>query len=204
MSAAAALTAFAASVGLLEIGSYLYSAWQPSRLNISNIEPVPIAVYPLPEIEKEQSQTPEDEKYVHREFSEPGEDGYYYLIGTPAIRNKPKGFKDFEHFHLSTYRIEEKIYKRIPVKSNGFVYTNRPFDFARLKISGKQLSFTTETENGVFYRLEGKFVDEIITVKDSDGEDYTDTVALKGLLTKWKNGVKIAEAKVNFGFTIGC
>jgi hypothetical protein len=141
---------------------------------------------------------------VHREFTEPVEDGYYYLIGTPAIENKPKGFKDFDYFGLETYRFEPKTYKRIPVKPNGFVYTNRLLHFARLKISGKQISFTTESQNGVSYRLEGKFVDEIITVKTSYGEDEMETVVIKGLLTKWKNGVKIAEAKVNFGFTIGC
>jgi hypothetical protein len=199
MSAAAALTAFGASVGLLGIGSYLYSALQSSKLNISNIEPVTIPTYQPPVIKTEQPETSEVEKYVHKQFSEPGEDGYYYLIGTPA-----KGFKDFDYFMLDTYRIEEKTYKRVPVKPTGWFSANISFNFARLRISGKKISFTTETQKGVFYRLEGRFVDEPITVKDSDGEDYADTVAVKGLLTKWKNGVKIAEAQVNFGFTIGC
>ena len=204
LSAAVALTTFGAGVGLLEIGSYLYSALQPLKLNVSNIEPVPIAIYQPPVIKKEPTKTTEDKKYIHKEFSEPGENGYYYLIGTPAIGNKPKGFKDFDYFQLETYRIEEKTYKHVPVRPNGWVYTNRLFDFARLKISGKKISFTTETQKGVFYQLEGRFVDETITVKDSDGEDVADTIVIKGLLTKWKNGVKIAESKVNFGFTIGC
>jgi hypothetical protein len=204
MCAAAALTGFALSVVLLEIGSYLYSELQPLKLNVSNVEPIPIATYQPPVIKKEPPKTSEDKKYVHKEFSEPGEDGYYYIIGTPAMENKPKGFKDFDYFHLVTYRIEEKTYKRVPVKPNGWFSTNISFNFARLKISGKKISFTTETQKGVFYQLEGRFVDETITVKDSYGKDYTDTVAIKGLLTKWKNGVKIAEAKVNFGFTIGC
>jgi hypothetical protein len=201
--AAAALTGFAAGTGPVEIGRYLYSAWQPSKPNVSTTEPVPVTLYQPPEIKKEAPQ-PSEEKYVHKEFSEPGEDGYYYLIGTPAFRNKPKGFKDFDYFMLDTYRIEEKTYRRVPVKPNGFLWTNSFFDFARLKISGSKISFTTKTQKGVFYRLEGRFVDETIPVKDSDGEDYADTVAIKGLLTKWKNGVKIAEAQVNLGFTIGC
>jgi hypothetical protein len=203
ISAAAMLTAFAGSVGLLEIGRYLYSPLPPSKLVVSNIEPVSIADY-QPVIKQEVPETPEAKKYVHKEFDEPGEDGYYYLIGTPAFDYKPKGFKDFDHFSLNTFRIEKKNYQRVPVKPNGWFSANITVNFARLKISGKKISFTTETQKGVFYRLEGNFVDETMTVKDSDGEDYTDTVAIKGLLTKWKYGVKIAEAKVNFGYTIGC
>src|SRR5688572_21693396 len=105
MCVAAALTGSALSVGLLEIGSYLYSELQPLKLNVSNVEPIPIATYQPPVIKKEQPKTSEDKKYVHKEFSEPGEDGYYYLIGTSAIGNKPKGFKDFDYFQLETYRI---------------------------------------------------------------------------------------------------
>jgi hypothetical protein len=202
--ASAALTGFAVSTGLLEIGSYLFSALQPSKLNVSNVALIPTATYKPPAVKKKQPQTSEDNKYVHKEFSEPGEDGYYYIIGTPAIGNKPKGFKDFDYFQLETYRLEKETYKRVPVKPNGWFSTNISFNFARLKISGKKISFTTETQKGVFYQLKGEFIDETITVKDSTGEDYADTVAIKGLLTKWKNGVKIAEAKVNLGFTIGC
>ena len=202
LSAATALTAFAASVGLVGIVSYLSAPLAIPKLNVIRINFAPMVTNQPPVIKKEPM--PEDKPYVHKEFSEPGEDGYYYIIGTPKLENNPKGFKDFRHFELSKYRLEEKTHNRIPVRPIGAVYTNISFDFARLEISGKKISFTTVTQNGVFYRLEGKLVDETITVKDSDGEDYSDTVAVKGILTKWKNGVKIAEAKVNFGYTIGC
>jgi hypothetical protein len=56
----------------------------------------------------------------------------------------------------------------------------------------------------VSYQFDGKFVDEEIKLKDEYGEEYTETVYLKGRLTKWRDGKKIAEAKVRFGISHGC
>jgi hypothetical protein len=41
-------------------------------------------------------------------------------------------------------------------------------------------------------------------LKDSSGEEYSVDAVLKGRLTKWRNGVKIAEAKVKFAMSHGC
>lgn len=203
LSAAVTLSTFVISIGLLEFSNYLYLAVPPLKQNISSVEFGNIGTYQATETKMEMPENPK-EKYVHKEFSVPGEDGYYYVIGTPELENKPKGFKDFDYFEINTYRIDEKTAKPVSIKPNGYVYASKPFDFEQLKLDDQKISFTTKAQNGIYYQLDGKLVDEKIVVEDSDGEAYTDTVAIKGLLTKWKNGVKIAEAKVKLGFTIGC
>jgi len=204
ISAVAAIAAFGVSLGIVETCNYLSSFLQAFNPNIAKIETAPTIFNEQMLIEAEQPKIAESDEYVHKEFSEFGEDGYYYIIGTPKIGENPKGFKDFEYFSLDTVRIEEKTYKIIPVKPTGIVHTKDVFNFVQLNVNDENITFTTEKRKGISYKLEGKFVEEVITVKDSDNDDYKDTVVIKGRLTKWKNGVKIAEADVNFGFTIGC
>lgn len=204
LCAAALLTAFGTSIGIVAVGKKSALLFAPFKPDISSIESVTVKDFQPITIE---SETPKkaEEKYVHRDFKKVGEDGYYYIIGTPKIDNLPRGFKDFEYFNLyreGFYNAIKEFSDEIPQGS--VVLKNDLFRFAKLTVTDNKISFTTEKQKGISYRFEGNFTDETITVKDSYGKDYTDTIAVKGTLTKYKNGVKIAEAFVNFGFTVGC
>jgi hypothetical protein len=204
LSLAVSVITFGAGVGLVTIVSFLGAPSEPAKLiAISDLKPLPPNLpEPLP-IKTEEPQTPEAKEYVHKEFDKPGDDGYYYLIGTPSGKT-PKGFKDFEYFELWTSEYEGNG-KETPTKPFGSVTAKLYLKIPHIKISEKKISFKTETFKSTFYQFEGKFVEELFTRRYDDGSGvYTDAVPLKGVLTKWKNGVKVAEAQVIFGYTMGC
>ena len=78
------------------------------------------------------------------------------------------------------------------------------FEFSWLNIANKRISFVTQSKKGVSYQFDGKFVEEEIKLKDENDEEYTEKVVLKGRLTKWRDGKKIAESKVKFSELFGC
>ncbi|HQU85874.1 MAG TPA: hypothetical protein PKY59_22300 [Pyrinomonadaceae bacterium] len=204
LCAAALLTAFGASIGIVAVVQKTASFFAPFEPEISSIGRVNVENFQSLATE---SKTPEkaEEIYVKREFDKTGEDGYYYIIGTSDIDDQPKGFKDFDFFELNKTGYDKKTDKFFPIKPNGSIYTaNDSFNLPRLKISGEKISFTSIKRRGISYQFEGNFTDETIPAKNSIGKEYLETIALKGKLTKYKNGVKIAEAYVNFGYTVGC
>ncbi len=198
---AALLTAFGTSLGLLEIGSYLRSAFQPLKVEIKPLEPITPPTYAparMPDF-KPSAAAPTVE-------DEPGdlvETGYYYIIG-----DNPKGFANFDYIMFSMYEYDEKHGTALADKPFGILLINGKesnHTVTWMKISGKRLSLKTETQKGIRYQFEGKFTKEEVKAKYPDGSgEYTDTALLKGRLTKWRNGVKIAEAEVRFGYTMGC
>jgi len=203
LCAAIALTAFGASLGLLEIGAYLRSAFAP--VNFAVKEPKLLAapvVYPqnIPDF-KQAEPAPPVESEPEAEPEDWGKNGYYYIIG-----DEPQGFKDFQQLELTTHEWNEKTEKPVAVKPYGEMTANeKKFKLSWLNITGNRISFITRERRGVSYQFDGRFIDaEEVKYKTADGEEYTDAAYLKGRLTKWKNGKKIAEAKVKFGIHHGC
>ncbi len=211
---AVALTAFGASLGLLEIGNYLRTAFQPLKVEIKPPEPIVSPVYAperIPEFkppvftpvaEADPAEEPEEEPFDY------GEGGDYYIIGDKpnGYGKKPKGFADLDYLSITTSDWDKKSEKVVRVKPSGSIVTpNKEFKFSWIDITGKRISLVTQTRKGISYQFDGKFIEEEeVKVKDENGEDYTETVVLKGRLTKWRNGVKIAEAKVKLAMSHGC
>jgi hypothetical protein len=203
LCAAIASTAFGASLGLLEIGDRLHEALAPVKLEIKPIEPIasPV-VYPpqnfsgfeLPAAESIDTDEPETQP------EHLGENGYYYIPG----EKPPEGFEEFEHFELTTYEWDEQAEKEREVEPTGTLRMKKDFDFSWLNRTGRRISFITRERGGISYQFDGKFIDaEKIKVKSEYG-DYATDIVLKGRMTKWSKGKKIAEAKMKLAYTLGC
>jgi len=204
---AVALTAFGASLGLLEIGNYIRTAFQPLKAEVKSIEPIVSPVYAperipdfkppvfTPTAEANPEEEPEEE------LEDWGETGDYYIVG-----NKPKGFADFDWVSIVTNVYNEKLGKAVAVKPSGSIVTNtdKEFKSSWINIADKRISLVTKTRKGISYQFDGKFVEEEEIKVKVDGEEFTETVVLKGRLTKWRNGIKIAEAKVRLAMSHGC
>ena len=207
---AIALTAFGASLGLLEIGAYLRAAFQPLKVEFKPIEPIrsPIAAPPnIPNFPPPAfTPTVESEPVEESEPEDWGNTGNYYIID-----EKPKGFEDVTGLDFTDREWNEKAKKVLPVAPSGSLNTYlekrdelKTYDFSGINIKGNRLSLVTETKRGVSFRFEGRFVEEEVELKTENGEKYDETVYLKGRLSKWRDGVKIAEAKVRMSISHGC
>jgi hypothetical protein len=198
---AVALTAFGASLGLLEIGSYLRAAFEPLKVELK--VPIPIrspVVYPqrIPDFKQPVFVPAEEPEEEPEDWAETGD---YYIIG-----EKSKGFEDFEWLSVVTREYNEKLGKVVAVKPNGSAVTEKQeFKFSWINLTGKRISFITKSRKGVSYQFDGKFIEaEEIKQKTPSGDEYTIEAVLQGRLTKWRNGVKIAEAKVKLAISHGC
>lgn len=193
---AVALAAFGASVGLIELGNYVRTAFVSPKLKaetkrIELVREPPVYVhgeFKLPVVAAEPETTP-DAPYVN----EYGNNGEYYLIG-----KEPEGFEDFGWLSFTERDWDETLNRVVAVKPSGSINTNREFEFSRVNVTGKRIAAVTKTVKGISYQFDGKFVDEEIRLKSRNGEYFTTHVSLKGRLTKWRNGKRIAEAKVKF------
>ena len=125
---------------------------------------------------------------------------YYEING-----RKPKGFEDFRNFQLFEPRGQDS--ENLKRDSNGnLIVTGRVsrsgrspllFDTALL-IMGKNnviqgLSFSTKKRKGVQYIFNGKFLEQ--PVQEVRGGSYTE---LRGVLTKYERGRKVAEFELPF------
>jgi hypothetical protein len=202
MCIAVALTAFGASLGLLEIGRYISAFFQPTKAEVKLIKPIPSPVFyqpPIVKFEQPVVSPPEVSDSKLEETCEFNQQGNYVIIG-----ENPKGFEDFSYFSIVTTHYDSKTDKLIPIKPYGWIELTKKFNLSWLNFTGKRISFVSQAKKGVSYQLDGKFVNEEIKLKDEDGEEYTEQVVLKGRLTKWRDGKKIAEAKVKFSELFGC
>jgi hypothetical protein len=204
LCAALALTAFGASLGILEIGSYVRAAFQPFGTKIKLVRPVPAPtvivvppdtrlkqpdLYAVPEVSKS------DEEVCR--FDRTGDYG--------NIDENPKGFEDFETLSITTRVYSEKYPDGIAVKPTGALLTaSTEYKFSQTNINGKRISFVTQTKKGVSFRFDGKFVNKKYKYKLEDGEENEQNVVLEGRLTKLRTGVRIAETKIKFGEMCGC
>ena len=113
-------------------------------------------------------------------------DGAFWLIGQP-----PDGFSDFGGINLNGRRL-----KRLPVQ--GLELNNgKKFSFKTATIKRDNFSFTTATVGGVYYTFVGKFLRGGVFAE----QDLSDQQpVLEGVLTKYKNGQRVVEAKMKFSY----
>jgi len=113
-------------------------------------------------------------------------DGAFFLIGEP-----PAGFSDFSGIYLNGRRL-----RRIPTQSlqlnNGKI-----FHYKTLIVKQDDFRFTTVTVGGVYYTFAGKFLRGGVFAEQ---DLYDEQPVLEGVLTKYKNGKKVADAKLKFSW----
>jgi hypothetical protein len=110
--------------------------------------------------------------------------GSFWIEGQP-----PAEFKDFGGINLNMRRL-----RRLP--TSGVQLNNGAnFRFRTITIKQNNFTFTTAALRGVSYSFAGKFLKGGDFAATWTGEDEP---VLEGVLTKFKNGKKIAEAKLKF------
>lgn len=113
-------------------------------------------------------------------------DGAFWLIGQP-----PDGFSDFDSINLNGRRL-----RRLPSQAL-HVNTGKIFHYKTLTVKRDDFSFTTFTVGGVYYTFAGKFLrGGVFAEQDLNDEQPV----LEGVLAKYKNGRKVAEAKFKFSY----
>ncbi len=113
-------------------------------------------------------------------------DGSFWIIG-----EAPNEFSDVSAINLNAKRL-----RRLP--SPG-VQTNNgtTYRFKTLTVKRNDFNFTTVTRNGVSYSFSGRFLKGGNFAARWSGDD--DPV-LEGTLTKFREGKKLAEAKLKFSY----
>ena len=110
--------------------------------------------------------------------------GSFWIEGEP-----PAEFKDFGGINWNPRRL-----RRLP--ASGVQLNNGAnFRFRTITVKQNNFTFTTTTLRGVSYSFAGKFLKGGDFAATWTGED---TPVLEGVLTKFKNGKKIAEEKLKF------
>ena len=113
-------------------------------------------------------------------------DGSFWVLG-----NIPNEFSEFGGINLNAKRS-----RQLPVQ--GFeLRTGKRIPFKTLTVKRDNFTFTTITVGGVSYAFSGKFLKGGVY----SAGDLDDTIpVLEGTLTKFRNGQKIAEAKLKFSY----
>jgi hypothetical protein len=113
-------------------------------------------------------------------------DGAFFLIG-----NAPEGFSDFSGIYLNGRRL-----RRLPTQSLQ-LNNGKMFYYKSLTVKREDFSFTTVTLRGVYFTFVGKFLRGGVFAEQ---ELYDEQPVLEGVLTKYKNGNKVADAKMKFSY----
>jgi hypothetical protein len=113
-------------------------------------------------------------------------DGAFWLIG-----EHPNGFSDFSGIYLNGKRM-----RRIPTQAL-HLNNGRMFHYKTLTVKRDDFSFTTVTVRGVYYTFSGKFLRGGVFAEQ---DLYDEQPVLEGVLTKYRNGKKVAEAKLKFSY----
>lgn len=74
------------------------------------------------------------------------------------------------------------------------------YRFAKVRIDSQHFIFITETLNGVRYRFTGKFLKANFEIPEIP-EEWVPVVT--GVIIKYRNGVKVARAKVTLSYFAG-
>jgi hypothetical protein len=122
-------------------------------------------------------------------------DGIYFINGPTPIE-----FREFNAFDLSWSEFEDQAssgYVGLQTYSDN-IYGGQPAIFAL--VTERRLFFATSRDaNGIEYRFDGEFVADPKTHID------TNVTVLRGMLTKSRNGRKVAERLFNFRLEfLGC
>lgn len=116
----------------------------------------------------------------------------------------PRGFADIEYIVITTrdYLLDEnsRIYKSIPTIPDGLVEAKRSFEFAKIAVNDREVSFETKSHDGISYQFVGHFPVSTEYI-NCEGCEYP--ADLKGQLKKLKNGKVIAEIEAEL-YVHGC
>ena len=122
--------------------------------------------------------------------------GVYYVLGP-----KPKSFREFDALELAVYPTDGKAVGRVMIQ----IVVNRTYE-EQYAMSGlvteHGLSFATTapSDNQYDYTFDGYFLRTGVL---SNARKYE--AVLEGRITKSKNGVRVAEAKIRFRVEyLGC
>ena len=111
-------------------------------------------------------------------------DGSFWIHGNP-----PNDFSDFSAINLNAKRL-----RRLPSAGLQLV-DGTTYRFKTLNVKQHNFTFTTVTLKGVSYNFSGRFLKGGIY---SSGILDDETPVMEGTLTKFRNGQKLAEAKLKF------
>jgi hypothetical protein len=111
-------------------------------------------------------------------------DGSFWIKG-----DHPNGFSDFGGINLNAKRD-----KRLPPPGLQ-VNTGRNFRFKQLSVSRERFTFTTVVLSNISYSFSGRFLKGGVY---GAGNLDDETPVLEGTLVKYRNGKKVAEAKLTF------
>ncbi len=121
-------------------------------------------------------------------------EGRYYIDG-----KAPKGFTEFEYLYLEggTFNLGPDR-KRLVSESHGGVkgemYGRLKFKMKRVFIDGDTITFETQAVRGISFQFSG------IVFNAATERNEPITAGLKGRLSKWLNGKRVAEAQVTFDY----
>jgi len=126
--------------------------------------------------------------------------GRYYIDDSHGIT---AAFRDIKYVEIETSEYNEDD-QYAPIVPRGRLLTGKSYDtdklrsykMAKLFAAGRQITFQTETREGVYYTFVGHFIDF-----QSEGEETGPD--LKGKLVKMKNGKPAAEMNAKF-WVEGC
>src|SRR2546423_2803958 len=113
-------------------------------------------------------------------------DGSFWIVGTP-----PSEFSDFSAINLNAKKL-----RRIPATG---LQTNdgKTYRFKTLTVKRDNFTFTTVALGGVSYSFAGKFLKGGNFAATWLGDE---SPVLEGMLTKFRAGKKVAEAKLKFSY----
>ena len=125
-------------------------------------------------------------------------DGAYFWLGS-----KPKNFAEVNMFELlSTGNLEDQQagYMAWISTNDNDDYDNHPASFGVITDKRLFITFSQTPKSDFEYRFEGEFVR-----KDFEAVDGQNKAVIRGTLTKYKGGKKVAESAVSFRFEyLGC
>ena len=110
--------------------------------------------------------------------------GAFWISGDP-----PTDFSDFSAINLNMRQL-----RRLPT-SGLQLNDGTSFRFRNIVVKQNNFTFTTVTLKSVYYTFSGRFLKGGDFAAPWQGED---TPVLEGTLTKFKDGKKVADAKLKF------
>lgn len=180
-------SAYALATSVLRTSNNAQPVTQATELPVTATEPTAPIVVGLEQTEADQNNEGVD-------FS-----GEYYL----QSEGVPKPFDDLNYLELVTHEYDEVNdgYVARAIAPKGSVRIKTPLKFSRIAIGGREISFQTETVDGVSYKFTGHF-------PDYRAANYCEIDApqpdLKGKLIKIKDGKWVAEMDANFYVACMC
>ena len=148
----------------------------------------PERVVDLPDLRYEPPSAPED-------FDPSGP----YVLDPEKV---PAAFADIQWIDIVTRRYVEndETYVNQPIIPSGSLQTKNSFNFTKIAVGNREISFETTAIDGISYQFVGNFP---VTTESIDCEGCEYPADLTGRLKKLRNGKVIAELDAKF-YISGC